>query len=182
MPVLPVTKILSAVEQVPPARLRGSEVPLGDHVHRLAVELLRPGAVEVPRAKARLDVTHGDLEVERRERRREGRGGVAVDEHDVGALFLKNSFNLKQHVGRDVEERLPRPHDGEVVVGGHAEHGEHLVEHLAVLPGDADDRLELIGPRLELERQGAHLDGLRAGAEDEHDLPPAHSHHLNAIS
>lgn len=161
---------LRLIEEVPPRGVRGREVPPTDDVHRLAVELLRPGAVEVPRAEAGLHVPHGDLEVERRERRREGRGGVAVDEDDVGALPLQHRFDLEQHIRGDVEQRLAGPHDGEVVVGDHAEHGEHLVEHLAVLAGDADDRLELLGPRLELERQRAHLDGLRAGAEDEHDL------------
>lgn len=141
---------LRLVEEVPAARLRGSEIPVRDDVHRLAVELLRPGAVEVPRAEAGLHVAHGYLEVECRQRRGEGRGSVAVDEHDVGALPLQHRPDPEQHVGRDVEERLPRPHDGEVVVGDHAEHGEHLVEHLAVLAGHADERLKLVGAGLQL--------------------------------
>ena len=172
---------LRLVEEVLPGGLRGGEVPTRHDVHRLAVELLGPGAVEVPGPEARLDMPHGDLEVERRQRRREGRGGVAVYEHDVGALLLEDGLNLDQHIRGDVEQRLARFHDREVMVGNDAEHGEHLVEHLAVLPGDADDRLELLGPRLEFERQRAHLDGLRAGPEDEHDLL-AHWHHTTACT
>ena len=170
---------LRLIEEVPPRGVRGREVPPTDDVHRLAVELLRPRAIEIAGTETSLHMTNGNLQIERCERRREGRGGVAVYEHDVGALLLEGGLNPEQHVGRDVEERLAGPHDGEVVVWDHAEHGEHLVEHLAVLPGDADDRLELLGPRLELERQRAHLDGLWAGAEDEHDLL-AHWHHPTA--
>ena len=66
---------LGLVEEVPPGGLRRSEVPTADHVHRLAVELLRPGAVQVAGAQAGLNVTYGDLQVERRERRREKEEG-----------------------------------------------------------------------------------------------------------
>ena len=56
------------------------------------------------------------------------------------------------------------------MVGLHVEHLEHLVEHLAVLPRDADDRLELARPRLQLVHERAHLDRLRARPEDKHYL------------
>ena len=161
---------LALLEEVAPRGLRGREVPAGHHVDRLAVELLRPGAVEVPGAKARLDVPHGYPQVEARDRRREGRGGVAVNEHRVGLLRLQNRPHLEQHVAGDIEERLAGPHDVEVVVRNHAECVEHLVEHLAVLAGDAHDGLEIVGTRLELVDERTHLDGLRSRAKDEHDL------------
>lgn len=52
---------LALVEQVLLARLRGGEVVLANDVDRLAVELLRPGAVDVVRAQAGLHMAHGDL-------------------------------------------------------------------------------------------------------------------------
>lgn len=159
---------LALAEQVLLAGLRGGEVVLAHDVDGLAVELLRPGAVDVVRAQAGLDMPHGDLQVEARERRGEAGRGVAVDQDHVGPLVLEDSFELDQHVTRHVEQRLARLHDRQVVVGSHVEDAQHLVEHLAVLAGHGHDGLKLIRTRLELVDERAHLDCLRAGAEDEH--------------
>lgn len=161
---------LALAEQVLPAGLRGGEVVLAHDVDGLAVELLRPGAVDVVRAQARLDVPHGDLQVEARERRGEAGRGVAVDQDDVGLLVLEDRLELEQHVARHVEQRLARLHDRQVVVGSHTEDAQDLVEHLTVLTGHGHDGLELILARLQLVDEWAHLDSLRAGAEDEHYL------------
>ena len=161
---------LALVEKVLPARLRGGEVVLAHDVYRLAVELLGPGAVDVVRAQARLDVAHGDLQVEACERRREAGRGVAVDQHDVGPLVLEDRLEFEHHVARHVEQRLARFHNRQVVVGSHVEDAQHLVEHLAVLAGYGHHGLELIRARLKLVDERAHLDSLRAGAEDEHYL------------
>lgn len=161
---------LALAEKVLLAGLRGCEVVLAHDIDGLAVELLRPGAVDVVRAQARLDVAHGDLQVEARERRGEAGRGVAVDQDDVGPLPLEDGLELDQHVARHVEQRLARLHDRQVVVGSHAEDAQHLVEHLAVLAGHCHDGLELIPARLQLVYERAHLDCLRAGAEDEHYL------------
>ena len=161
---------LALVEQVLLAGLRGGEVVLADDIDRLAVELLRPGAVDVVRPQAGLDVTHGDLQVEARQCRGEAGRGVAVDQDDVGPLVLEDGLELEQHVARHVEQRLARLHDRQVVVGSHVEDAQHLVEHFAVLAGHGHDGLELIPARLQLVDERAHLDCLRAGAEDEHDF------------
>lgn len=159
---------LALVEQVLSARLRGGEIVLAHDVHGLAVELLRPGAVDVVRTQARLNVAHGDLQIEARERRGEAGRGVAVDKNDVGPLVLEDGPELEQHVASHVEQRLARLHDRQVVVGSHVEDAQNLVQHLAVLAGHSHDGLELIHPRLELVDKRAHLDCLRTGAEDEH--------------
>lgn len=161
---------LALVQQVLLARLRGREVVLAHDVDRLAVELLRPGAVDVVRAQAGLDVAHGDLKVEARERRGEAGRGVAVNQDHVGPLVLENGLELEQHVARHVEQRLARLHDRQVVVGSHVEDAQNLVQHLAVLARHGHDGLELIPARLKLVYERAHLDGLRAGAEDERDF------------
>lgn len=161
---------LALVQKVLLTGLGGGKVVLTDDVDGLAVELLRPWAVDVVRAKARLDVSHGDLQVEAGERRGETGRGIAVDQNNVGPLALEDGLELEQHVARHVEQRLARLHDRKVVVGRHVEDAQHLIEHLAVLARHGHNGLELIRTRLELVDKRAHLDCLRAGAEDEHYL------------
>lgn len=161
---------LALVQKVFLAGLSGGEIVLAHDVDRLTVELLRPGAEDVVRAQARLNVAHRDLQVEARERSGEAGRGIAVYEHDIGLLVLEDRLELEQHVARNVEQSLSRLHDRKVVVGRHAEDAQHLVEHLAVLPGHGDDSLELIRARLQLVDERAHLDCLRASAENEHNF------------
>lgn len=161
---------LALAEQVLLAGLRGGEVVLAHDVDGLAVEFLRPGAVDVVRSQARLYVAHRDLQVEARERSGEAGRGVAVDQDDVGPLVLEDGLELEQYVARYVEQRLARLHDRQVVVGSHTEDAQHLVEHLAVLARHGHDGLKLLLARLQLVDERAHLDCLRAGAEDEHDF------------
>lgn len=161
---------LALVQKVLLAGLCGGEIVLAHDVDRLTVELLRPGAEDVVRAQARLNVAHRDLQVEARERSGEAGRGIAVYEHDIGLLVLEDRLELEQHVARNVEQSLSRLHDRKVVVGRHAEDAQHLVEHLAVLPGHGDDSLELIRARLQLVDERAHLDCLRASAENEHNF------------
>lgn len=161
---------LALVEQVLLACLRGGEVVLAHDIDCLTVELLRPGAVDVVRAQARLYVAHRDLQVEACECGGKAGRGVAVDQDDVGPLVLEDRLELEQHVARHVEQRLARLHDRQVVVGCHVEDAQHLVEHLAMLARHGHDGLELIRTCLQLVGERAHLDSLRAGAEDEHDF------------
>ena len=161
---------LALVEQVSLRLLGRREVVLAHDVDDLAVELLGPGAVDVVRAKSRLHVAYRDLQVEASKRCRKARGGVAVNEHHVGLLTLQHRLELQQHIAGDVEQRLARLHDRQVVVRHDVEHMQHLVEHLTVLAGDAHDGLEVAGTRLQLVDERAHLDCLRAGAKDKHYL------------
>lgn len=94
---------LALAEQVLLARLRGGEVVLAHDVDGLAVELLWPGAVDVVRAQASLDVAHGDLQVEAGKRRGEAGRCVSVDQDDVGPLVLEHGLELEQHVACHVE-------------------------------------------------------------------------------
>ena len=161
---------LALVQKVLLAGLSGGEIVLAHDVDRLTVELLRPGAEDVVRAQARLNVAHRDLQVEARERSGEAGRGIAVYEHDIGLLVLEDRLELEQHVARNVEQSLSRLHDGQVVGGFDVEHAKHLVQHLTVLTGDRHNRVELVGARPQLVHERAHLNGLRASAEDEHNF------------
>ena len=165
---------LALAEQVLLAGLRGGEVVLAHDVDRLAVELLGPGAVDVVRAQARLHMAHGNLKVEACKRCREAGRGVAVDQDHVGSLVLEDCLELEKHVTRHVKQRLARLHNRQVVVGIYVEDAQYLVKHLAVLARHGHDGLELILARLQLVHERAHLDCLRAGAEDEHHLTLIH--------
>ena len=117
------------------------EVVGGDAPRDLAVHLLGPGAVDVVGAQSGLDVAHGNLLVEGGQGGGRGGGGVAVDEDDVGLALFQHVAHAGEHAGRDVVEVLPLLHDVQVVVGADVKDTEHLVQHLAVLAGDADDGL-----------------------------------------
>lgn len=161
---------LALGEEVLLAGLRGGEVVLAHDIDGLPVELLRPGAVDVVRAQARLYVAHRDLQVEACECGGKAGRGVAVNQDHVGPLVLEDGPELEQHVARNVEQSLSRLHDGQVVGGFDVEHAKHLVQHLTVLTGDRHNRVELVGARPQLVHERAHLNGLRASAEDEHNF------------
>ena len=143
------------------ARLLGrGKVPRGQRARELAVGLLGPGGVEVAGPEPCLHVRHGDLPVVAREASRERGSGVAVHQHQVGSEGFEHPAHAAQHRAGDVGQVLPRGHDVEVEVRAEAEEVEHLVEHLAVLGGDAEPRLEArVG--CERPRQRRHLDRLR---------------------
>ena len=161
---------LSLGKQVLLARLRGSEVVLAHDVDGLAVELLRPGAVDVVSAQAGLDVTHGDLQVEAGKRRGEAGRGVPVDQDHVRLLVLEDGLELEKHVARHVEQRLSRLHNRQVVVGSHVEDAQHLVEHLAVLASNGHDSLVLCITCFQLINERTHLNGLWTRPKNEHYL------------
>lgn len=129
-------------QEVVAARLGRGEVVRRDLRGELTIGLLGPRAVDVARAQSRLDVRDPDLPVKGGERRGEGRRRVAVDENDVGLEVVQHIAHPQQHVGSHVVEILSRFHDVQVVIGGDIEEPKHLVEHLAVLRGDADADVE----------------------------------------
>ena len=128
--------------------------------------MIRPGAVDVAGAQAGLNVADGDLLVEGGKGRGGAGRGVAMDEDHIGLHFFQDVAHAGEHAGGDVVEVLSLFHYVEVVVLGDLEDAQHLVQHLAVLTGDANYRLEFFRVFLELLHQGAHLDCLRPGSEN----------------
>ena len=61
----------------------------------------------------------------------------------------------------------PGLHHVQVEIGRHLEGLQHLVQHAAMLRGDADLDRELAGALPHVEQHRAELDGFRARAEDE---------------
>ncbi len=120
------------------------------------------------RPQPRLDVPHGYLLIEGSHGGGHRRGSVTMHKHDVRMSLLQHIAHLEQHLSRHVVKVLSLAHDVEVILRTDAEDAEHLVEHLTVLAGHADYRLEVFGVVLEGLHQWCHLDGFRPCAEDEH--------------
>ncbi len=69
----------------------------------------------------------------------------------------------------ELVEGLGRPHQVEVALGAQLEQLLHLIEHLAMLGGGADDGLEALRPLPQHPHHGGHLDRLRPGAVKDED-------------
>ena len=86
-----------------------------------------------------------DTRVERGQGRPEDGRGVALDEDDIGVMAIEPAADRGDDAAGQLRQRLPRPHEVEVVVGLEAEGAERLVEHLAMLRGGHQDRAKLRG-------------------------------------
>ena len=157
---------------------RRREVQIGDVADQRPVHFLREGRILVPCAKSCLNVADLDLMVEGCQRTGEGRGGVAVDQNEVGLRLLKHLLHAEQGLGRDRGERLALFHDIEVIIALEMENIHHGVQHFAVLAGQADDAFDAFAG-LKRAHERRHFDRLRPGAENGHDfdliheIPPA---------
>lgn len=167
--VLPVTRIFPGSTPSPSRFRRESSVGAKWY------EAIRPviwrfissghGAVYVVRAQSRLDVSDRNAAVKggqcggRRGRR------VAVNQHHVRTGLVEHVAHARQHAGSHVVEILSLPHNVQIVVGLDSEQPQHLIEHLAVLSADADDRPERVRMPSELPYQRGHFDRLGTSPE-----------------
>ena len=140
----------------------------GNASGNLTIHLLRPRTVNVVGSESGFDMANGDLLIEGRERSSGAGSRVAMDKDHIGLNFFQHITHPRKHASSDVIEVLPLLHDIQVIVGLNLKYLEHLVQHLAVLTGHANYRFKLIRMLLELLHQGAHLDGLWTGSENEH--------------
>ena len=113
---------------------------------------------------------HRNPRVESRQRGGRGSGRIAVHQHHVRLRFGQHAAHPGQHGRRNIVEILPPLHDIQVVIGNDPEQTQHLIQHLAVLSADADDRFEPVGTLPERSDQRGHFDRLRPGAENQHDF------------
>ena len=131
-------------ERVPSLR-RWREMDRGQPGRQHPVHLFWKRLIPIAGAESRFDVPAGDpLEIGG-EGGREARHRVALDQQDVGADLLKQRRKALEHPGSHVSRRLARGHEIEIVIGLEPEDGQDLVEHGAVLGGNADDALEPVG-------------------------------------
>ena len=142
------------------------EVVSGDASGNLTVHLLWPWAVDVVGAEASLYVTDRDLCVESGKGCCGRGGGVAMNEDYIGGALLEDIAHTSEDAGSYIGEVLTLFHDVEVDIGCYLKDSEYLIEHLAMLSGDAHDGFKLFGALLELFNQWTHFDGFGTGSED----------------
>jgi hypothetical protein len=122
----------------------GSEVKGGDLPGEGAVYFLGEWLIRIAGTEPCLNMTNWGFGIERAQRTAESSGGIALNEDDVWFLFGENRLQSGDDARGGLVEGLPRTHDVEVPVWGHVECVQNLVEHLAVLRGDADTDVEVI--------------------------------------
>ena len=149
--------------------LRGRKVVAADDGHRLPVEFLGIGAVDIPRAQPGLHMPHRDAQIIGRERGGKGGRRVALHEDDVRLFRFQHALEPFENAGCYVKERLRILHNGEIVVRHDGKRCKDLVEHLAVLSRDADNGF-YFAPCAQLLHERAHFHGLRPRAENQQDL------------
>jgi hypothetical protein len=81
--------------------------------------------------------------VEGGECRRKGCTGVSLDDNRIWLRFFQYPFKAFKDTGCDMGERLPRPDEIQIVFRLDSEQRVELVEHVAVLRRNANNRSEL---------------------------------------
>ena len=147
---------------------RGGEVQLGQLGDQATIRLLREGIEQVVGAQAGLHMPHRNLLVEGSQGTGKSGGGVALHQHQIGALA--GEFLLQPLQGRtgDVGERLVGGHQGQIVIGLQTEQIHHLAHHLAMLAGEHHSGAEILGGQKSQDHRG-QLDRLRPGAQNDGD-------------
>ena len=154
--------------------LGGRKHEIGDRVDCDPIEFLRPGPVEVERTQTGFDMADRDTGVKCRQRRRHCRCRIAMHQHEVRLFARDHLAHPDDDLGGDIPKRLARRHDVEIDIRAFIKGGKHLVEHLPVLAGDADNLVhQLAGPDLAHHRH--HLDAFRPGAKHRHDALLQHA-------
>ena len=120
--------------------------------------------VDVVAAKSRLDVPYGNLAVVGSESRAESRGGVALDQDDVGLEAKAGVFHRIDHAAGEHAQGLVRTHDVQVEVRLDLEVLEHLIEHRAMLTRVHHGRFEFSRSAAQIVDHEGELDGLRPRA------------------
>ena len=123
----------------------------------------------MPGAQPRFDMGHWNLTVIGRQRAAHRRGGIALHHHPIGPFGIEHLPDPCQQARRQRVEALIGLHHIEIVIGRHARDLQHLIEHPAMLPGDADpaDEARIAFQRMNEREQ---LDRFGPGAENGEDF------------
>lgn len=108
------------------------------------------------------------LQIEAGQCSSKGCAGVTMDQNHIGLLLFQYRLDACEDAAGDIKQGLPLLHDGQIVIRLHMKGFQHLVEHLTVLAGDANQRPQVF-PGLEFVNQGAHFNSFGTGSEYEHD-------------
>ena len=116
--------------------------------------------VDIARPQTRLDMADRNLPVIGRQSPRHHRGGIALHHDPVGLLHIEDAADPGEGAGGQLVKRLARRHQVEIVIGRDIGDRQHLIEHSAMLCGNAGARdeaivtLQRVDQREELDRFG----------------------------
>ena len=91
-----------------------------------------------------------------------------MHQYGVGTGLTQHIAHAQQHTGGHVIQVLPLLHDVQVIIRLDVENLEHLIEHFAVLSGNAHKGTEVFRVCLECLDQRGHFDGFRTCPENKH--------------
>ena len=122
-------------------------------------------------------MTHRNLHIETCQSGHEGGRSVTVNQYNIWLFRFQHSLDALQNIDRHIEQRLLVLHNRKVIVRNYMKCLQHLIQHLTMLAGHANDRLQFL-TLFELIDQRTHLDCFRAGSKNEHYLTHGNSSFL----
>jgi len=153
MPVFPVTWM---EESDMPSRSRfslargvGAKMKVGENRGHPSVHLLGKRMKFVSGAQSGLHMSNPYLQVMGRQRCCKRRCRIALDQDPIGMLLYQDGMEGFETSGSQVGQALSFPHHFQVVVRGYPKGGEDLIEHAAMLSGDANAGRKADGVRLQ---------------------------------
>ena len=161
-----------AGEIVTVARSR-SKVQRRNLTGQLAVHFLRERRIFVVGAQTGLNMADRNFVVERCECAGKGGRGIAVDENNVRLRLFEHLIQTVQALLGNGRQRLTRLHDIQVIIRPDAENIKNLIEHFAMLCGNAHDGLSVF-VLLKRMHERSHFDSFRARTEYSHYLDFIH--------
>ena len=130
------------------------------------VHFFRVRGIFIISAQTCLHMSYRNLLIKSRQKRSRR---IAVHQYQIRFFLLKNRPDQRENIRCDRMQRLRHFHDLQIIIHLNLKNIDHLLQHFPVLPCQADDALYLlIFPHFFDQR--AHLDRLRPGAENAHNL------------
>jgi hypothetical protein len=110
-----------------------------------------------------------DFLIERGERARKRRRGVALHQEPIGSMVREFPLHRPKHRARQIGQALPRRHHTEVDIRRDSEQRKNILTQIAVLSGVVDSNRKL-RPHARREHDRRELDCLGPSAEHDGDL------------
>ena len=137
------------------------EVAVGDHACDATIDLLGKRLPAVTCSEASLDVADPCPGVMRAESCRHYSCRIALDEYPIWLFLEQDWLYFLQDCRSNLGRALVVLHDIQVVIGLNVEDAQHLVQHVAMLSGDAHATVDAVRVAGQLEDDRSEFDRFR---------------------